>query len=194
MCYHCTKEQIFAACGRASRIWIFIARETMLKALIGGFQYRFCNVNNPFLYSTCCWSIANFCFFITDSKLNWKTRQLFLRATVKLFQKSGFWSLLYKFPQKRENGLISITLLGVYPVLYITMRLLGQVYHFSLLICYPYSSHYNNSFKMLTDIYQPESLWIRIESVVLSCCLFSAFYQFLVGKKIVEFMMWLRLV
>ena len=127
---------------------------------------------------------------------NWieKRDSFFLRATVKLFQKSGFWSLLYKFPQKRENGLISITLLGVYHVLYITIRLLGQVYHFSLLICYPYSSHYNNSFKMLTDIYQPESLWIRIESVVLSCCLFSAFYQFLVGKKIVEFMMWLRLV
>ena len=36
--------------------------------------------------------------------------------------------------------LIWITLSGVYPTLYVIIRLLGRVYHFSLLICYPCSS------------------------------------------------------
>ena len=58
---------------------------------------------------------------------------------VKLFQKSGFWPLLCGFPWKRESALISITLQGVNPVLYITFRLLCQIYNFSLLICYPSS-------------------------------------------------------
>ena len=47
---------------------------------------------------------------------------------------------------------------------------------------------------MFTDIYQPKSFWRRMELVLLLCCLFSIFYQFFVGMKIVAFIIWLWLV
>ena len=66
-------------------------------------------------------------FFMQSIKLNWKTRESFLTATIYF---------------------------------------------------------YNKSFKMLADVYQPESTWRWVEFVVLSCWLFSIFYQFFVGMKI----------
>ena len=54
---------------------------------------------------------------------------------VKLFQKSGFWSLICGFPWV----LWFHSLYREFSLSYkIRFRLLGQVYHFSLLICYSY--------------------------------------------------------
>ena len=59
---------------------------------------------------------------------------------VKLFQNSGFLSLVCEFSWKREITQITITLQGVYVILYITFIFLGQVYPFSLLfIIAPYA-------------------------------------------------------
>ena len=58
---------------------------------------------------------------------------------LKLFKKSGVWSLLCGFPQKREIVLILITLQQAYPILYISIGFLGQLYPLGLLICDPYS-------------------------------------------------------
>ena len=54
--------------------------------------------------------------------------------------KSSFWSPLYGFLWGRKCALISVVVWGVYSILYIKIRLLGQDHQFSFLIFYPYSS------------------------------------------------------
>ena len=56
---------------------------------------------------------------------------------VNLFQKSGFWSLLCGFSWKMGYFDFSYSV-GSLPFLYIKIRVLGQVHHLSLLICYLY--------------------------------------------------------
>ena len=60
----------------------------------------------------------------------------------KTIHKVGIWSLFCVFLGK-VSVLIWITLLGIYHTLYIIIRLLGWVYHFSLLICYPCSFYFH---------------------------------------------------
>ena len=59
---------------------------------------------------------------------------------VKLFQKSGFWSLLCEFPWKKKGRVLWFkSFFSEFTLFYtIRIRLLCQGYHFSLLICYSY--------------------------------------------------------
>ena len=58
---------------------------------------------------------------------------------VKLFQKSGFWSLLCGCPSKKEECSDFNHSSGSYPILYITFTFPGKGFHFKLLVCYSYS-------------------------------------------------------
>ena len=77
-------------------------------------------------------SLSSFGFFVSSPFHN------ALICFAKLFQKPGFYHYSLDILEKRESALISIQSLGNYLILYITIRLLGQVCHFNLLICYPY--------------------------------------------------------
>lgn len=94
------------------------------------------------LFLFCCWLFFHDWFIIVVSDSSFLvcfvyfSQASFIVCFVKLFQKWGFSSLHFGFPRKRESGLTSITLYRVYPMLYITIRLLDQFHHFSLLICY----------------------------------------------------------
>ena len=81
----------------------------------------------------------------------------------KTIYKVSFRSLFCGFPWRRETDLIWITLYGVCLALYIIIELLGRVYHFSLLICYPCSSSLKNR-NMLIELEWNFQVWIQ-ESV-----------------------------